>query len=328
MTHGGVKSGMKDVRMGDVSSSDTPHSCLLRNSTTMSHTEHPKRLFRGDVHLSTIGFGGIILLGMAQSDADRAVADAVAHGINYFDVAPSYGDGEAEIKLGPALEPWRKDVFLACKTMCCDAVGAQQELERSLRRLRTDHIDLYQFHAVTTHDDVEEIFAPGGAIEAFIVARKAGMVRYLGFSAHSQSAALAMMDRFAFDSVLFPFNLVCYGRADFGSAVMARAKEKGVARLALKMLARGPWPEGVQRTWPNAWYLPIADEATAREALRFTLSEDVTAALPPGDIRLFELARKLALTFKPLGADERAALLASTEGSRPLFGDTHDGPSE
>jgi aryl-alcohol dehydrogenase-like predicted oxidoreductase len=295
--------------------------------TRIMTPEHPRRLYKDSVFLSTIGFGGIILMGMEQAEADRAVADAVAHGINYFDVAPSYGDGEAEVRLGPALQPWRKDVFLACKTMCRDAAGTREELERSLKRLKTDHIDLYQCHAVTTQEDVERIFAPGGAIEAFTEARDAGIVRFLGFSAHSQAAALAMMDRFAFDSLLFPVNLACYAVADFGPAVMARAKEKGVARLALKMLAHGPWPNGIQKTWPKAWYQPIEEERAAREAVRFTLSEDVTAAIPPGDIRLFDLARKLTREFTPLGTEERAALLSRTGGTRPLFGVPHDGPA-
>ena len=280
---------------------------------------HPKRLYKDGVFLSTIGFGGIILMGMEQPDADRAVAGAVERGINYFDVAPSYGDGEAEVKLGPALERWRKQVFLACKTMSRDAAGAAQELERSLKRLRTDHLDLYQCHAVTTLSDVDRIFARGGAIETLTKARTAGVVRYLGFSAHSQHAALAMMDRFDFDSILFPFNLVCYAQGDFGPAVLARAKEKGVARLALKMLTRGPWPEGAQRAWSKAWYQPIDDEVFARAAVRFTLSEEVTAAIPPGDHRLFELARELALAFEPLSAHERADILADTKGLLPLF---------
>ena len=203
--------------------------------------------------------------------------------------------------------------------MSRDAAGAHAEVHRSLARLQTDHFDLYQLHAVTSLDDVEQIFARGGAIEAFAKAREEGAVRYIGFSAHTQAAALAMMDRYHFDSILFPFNLVCYAQGDFGPAVMARAKEKGVARLALKMLTRGPWPDGVHRTWPKAWYQPIDDAVFARDAVRFTLSEDVTAAIPPGDIRLFELARKLALDFEPLSGSERADILASTKGMVPLF---------
>jgi aryl-alcohol dehydrogenase-like predicted oxidoreductase len=114
-----------------------------------------KREYKSGVKLSVIGFGGIVVVGMEQKDADRTVAEAFDRGINYFDVAPSYFDGEAEIKLAVALEPYRKRSFLACKTMERNAVGALKELERSLDRLKTDHFDLYQFHAVSNLDDVE-----------------------------------------------------------------------------------------------------------------------------------------------------------------------------
>lgn len=298
---------------------------LARSNRMMAmiqdHTDKPlpRRRYRDDVELSVIGFGGIVLMGMFQEDARRAVAEAVDRGVNYFDVAPSYGDGEAEEKLGPALASFRKDVFLACKTMERTAKGADRELATSLRRLKTDHLDLYQCHAVTRLDDVDRIFAEGGAMETIVRARDKGKIRYIGFSAHSEEAALAMMDRFPFDSILFPFNMVCYAQGRFGPAVMERARQKGVARLALKMLARGPWPEGVQKIYPKAWYQPFDDREEARKAVRFTLSEDVTAAIPPGEIQLFHLAVNLAAEFEPLSADERAEILAGTQGIAPLF---------
>ena len=279
----------------------------------------PRRRYNKDVDLSTVGFGAIILMGMEQREANQVVAEAVDGSINYFDVAPSYGGGEAEEKLGPALEPYRKNVFLACKTMERDATGAAAELNTSLQRLKTDHVDLYQFHAVTKMDEVEQIFAPGGAIEVFVKAREEGKIKYIGFSAHSEAAACAMMDRFKFDSLLFPFNVVCYARGNFGPAVMARAKKDGVARLALKMLARGPWPDGTEKNYPKAWYQPIDALEEARKAVRFTLSEDITAAVPPGDIRLYRLALSLAAEFQPLTIEEREMILAGTEGIVPLF---------
>jgi aryl-alcohol dehydrogenase-like predicted oxidoreductase len=279
----------------------------------------PRRPYKDDVTLSVVGFGGIVLMGMSEREAREAVAEVFERGVNYFDVAPSYGDGEAEEKMGPALQGYRNKVFLSCKTMEREAVAAEAELVISLERLKTDYFDLYQFHAVTAVDEVQRIFAPGGAIEAFLKARQEGKVRYIGFSAHSEAAALAMMDRFTFDSILFPVNLVCYARGDFGPAVMARAKKDGVVRLALKMLARGPWPAGAEKVYPNAWYQPIDDIDAARKAVRFTLSEDVTAALPPGDLRLFRLAMDLAAEFQPLTREERADILAETGNMVPLF---------
>ena len=279
----------------------------------------PKRYFKNEVSLSILGFGGIVVLGQSQKKASTMIAEVVDRGINYFDVAPAYGDGEAEEKLGPALQPYRQSIFLACKTMHRDVKGTQKELDRSLKRLRTDHFDLYQFHAVTTMDEVNQIFAQDGAVETFLKAREEGKIRFIGFSAHSEEAALAMMERFQFDSILFPVNFVCYAQGNFGPRVLQRAKEKGVARLALKPLAYSPWPKGAQHTHPKCWYKPIDDPALALQSLRFTLSEDVTAALPPGDENLFRLALETAPSFTPMTVEERNVLLASTKGREPLF---------
>ena len=171
-----------------------------------------------------IGFGGIVVMNATPDDASAAVGMAIDSGVNYFDVAPSYGD--AEIKLGPALEPFRKDVFLACKTGMRTKDGARKELEQSLKNMRTDHFDLYQHHAVTTLEDVDTMLGPGGAMETFIEAKAEGKIRFIGFSAHSVEAAMAMMDRFDFDTILFPFNYATWNAGNFGPQVMARAKEK------------------------------------------------------------------------------------------------------
>ncbi|HEU0138956.1 MAG TPA: aldo/keto reductase [Bryobacteraceae bacterium] len=282
-------------------------------------TSIPKRAYRDGVNLSVIGFGGIVVVGHDQSDANRIVAESVDRGINYFDVAPTYGDGEAEQKLGPALEPFRKNAFLACKTTERTADGARRELEQSLKRLRTDHFDLYQFHAVTTQEDVDKILAPGGAAELFVKARKEGKVRYLGCSAHSASAAIALMDRFPLDSILFPVNYVLYSQGSFGPQILEHAKQKGVARLALKSLAKTRWAKGEKRDYPRCWYRPVSEPELAKQALRFTLSEDLTAAIPPGDVSLYRMALDLAAGFKPLSQAERDELLASAQGLDPLF---------
>lgn len=282
----------------------------------------PRRLYRDDVKLSIIGFGGIVVVGMEQAKADRTVAESYERGVNYYDVAPTYFDGEAETKLGIALKPYRKKVFLACKTTKRDAEGAAKELEQSLKRLQTDYFDLYQFHGLTSMQDVEQILGPGGAAETFTKARKEGKVRYIGFSAHHAGAALALMERLPCDSVLFPINYVCYQEGGFGPQVVAKAKEKGVARLALKALAHHPLPEGVnqeQTKHPKCWYQPIDDREHARKALRFTLSEDITAAIPPGDERIYAMALDLAAEFQPLTKGEREEMLASAKGITPLF---------
>jgi aryl-alcohol dehydrogenase-like predicted oxidoreductase len=278
-----------------------------------------KRRYREGVDLSIVGFGGMTLVGMKQRDCDAIVAESIEAGVNYFDVAPSYGDGEAEVKLGHALAPFRRDVFLACKTFARDADGAGRELEQSLRRLQTECLDLYQFHALMKSSEIERTFSAGGAAEAVYRAREQGKVKFVGFSAHSVEAALTMMDRMTFDSVLFPVNFVLYARANFGPQVLERARQSNVARLAVKAMALSPWSRHEERGYPNCWYRPVADPESARRAFRFALSEDVTAVLPPGDPRLFRMALRFAEDFTPVSAAERAGLLESASGVEPLF---------
>jgi aryl-alcohol dehydrogenase-like predicted oxidoreductase len=285
----------------------------------MKNGQIPKRPYRDGIQLSILGLGGMLLVNMEQSTVDKIVSETLQRGINYFDVAPFYGDGAAEQKMGAALASCRNSIFLACKTLERSAKGAQAELEQSLRHLRTNHFDLYQFHSLSDVGEVDEIFSPGGAMETFLKARKQGKIRYIGFSAHSVDAALAMLDRFQFDSILFPVNFICYARGNFGPQVMAKAKEMGVARLAIKAMAHGPWKRGEKHKYPNCWYRPIEDKDLARQALRFTLSEGVTAAVPPGDERLFRMALELAPDLPPLTATEREKLLASAKGLRPLM---------
>lgn len=293
---------------------------LAADALSAAKREIPKRVYKDGIHLSVIAFGGIVVVGQAQAAADRQVASSFDRGINYFDVAPSYWDGEAEIKLGEALRPYRNRVFLACKTQKRDAAGARAELEQSLRRLHTDHFDLYQFHAVSSMQDVEQILAPGGAGELFRNAKEQGKVRHLGFSAHDAKAAIALMDAFPCDSVLFPVNFAAYSQGGFGPQILAHAKSKGMARLALKGMAKGRWPAGANRkAYEKCWYEPVSDPEMARQALRFTLSEDITAAVPPGDERLYEMALNIAAGFQPLSARERTKLLDSAQGIEPVF---------
>ena len=278
-----------------------------------------KRPFAEGIDLSIIGFGGIVVVGMEQKEANQIVAESFETGVNYYDVAPSYWDGEAEEKLGKALKPYRKDIFLACKTGARDAKGAEEELHISLKRIGVDHFDLYQFHAVTDMEEVEEIFAPKGAMETFVKAQKEGKIRFIGFSAHSEDAALALLDQFNFNSVLFPINFVCYAEGDFGPRVVKKAKEKGAARLALKSLAHTPLPDNVEKKYPKCWYKPIDKESLAEKALRFTLSQDITAAIPPGDERLYKIALAMARRFKPMSDGEIKQLFSEAHNLEPLF---------
>jgi predicted aldo/keto reductase-like oxidoreductase len=283
----------------------------------------PRRTYKPGIELSIIGFGGIVVTKMPQSEADRRTAEAFDKGINYFDCAPSYFEGEAEIKLGNALKPYREKVFLAEKTTRRDAKGAQEELEQTLRRFHTDHVDLYQFHAVSSMEDVEKILAPGGAAETYMKARQEGKAKYLGLSAHHAEAAIKLMDSLPLDSILFPVNFHAWSEGRFGPQIHEHAKKKGMARMALKALAKGLYakstPEKDRKYGAKCWYEPIDDPELARMALRFTLNQEITAAIPPGDERIFDLAVKLASEPLPaLSAAERTKLIQAT-ALEPVF---------
>jgi aryl-alcohol dehydrogenase-like predicted oxidoreductase len=266
--------------------------------------------------LSIVGFGGIVVKNETPESAARIVAEAVERGVNYFDVAPSYGN--AEERLGPALKPYRDSVFLACKTQKRTAVEAAGELNGSLARLCTDHVDLYQFHAVNTAEDVERIFAPGGAMTTFKLARDKGQVCHIGFSTHSEEAASMMLDRFPFETVLFPVNFACWLQGNFGPKLNRRATELGIGILAIKSLCRRPLAEGEERPWRKCWYVPLDDPEKAEKAFRFTLSRPVTAAVSPGHIELLRFAMDAADRFIPMTAEEEKTLVADLDG-KPLF---------
>jgi aryl-alcohol dehydrogenase-like predicted oxidoreductase len=267
--------------------------------------------------LSIVGFGGIVVKDETPESASQLVTHAIERGINYFDVAPSYGN--AEERLGPALEPYRDEVFLACKTQWRNKTLARVELERSLERMRTDHFDLYQFHAVTTVAEAEAIMGPNGAMEAFLEARESGLIRYIGFSAHSEEAALALLDRFQFDSILYPVNWVCWHQGGFGPSVLAKAEEQGIGILALKALAKQQRQRDKTKDWPKCWYEPVGNAEEASLGLRFTLSRPVTAAVSPSHAELLWWACDAADHLEPLSEEEEHQLVEQSQGLAPLF---------
>ena len=293
---------------------------LAKASEGATSSPIPKRrLGKTGVELSIIALGGIVVMDTAQTFANNIVAEAFDRGVNYFDVAPQYGN--AQQILGPALEPYRKRSFLACKTLMRDKEGAAAQLDDSLRKLRTDHLDLYQFHAVTTRDDVDRIFGPNGAMEAFQAARTAGKIRFIGFSAHSVENAFSMLDHYDFDSILFPINFVLFSQANFGPQVLARAQKKGMGILALKSMAKTTWPEAQKQHHPapKCWYQPSALPDEAALGLRWTLSHPITAAVPPGDEKYFRLAIDVAQKFEPIKPEEEKDLMAHAQGVEPIF---------
>ena len=287
-------------------------------SSNMGTTEIPRRVLgKTGESLSIIGFGGIMLNDNTQKFANEFVAKAYDAGINYFDISPEYGN--AQEKLGLAFRPYRDRCFLACKTQKRDSTEAEKQLNESLKAFNTDHFDLYQLHALSSVEEVEKAFAPGGAMEVFIRAREQGKVRFLGFSAHNVEAALLAMTKFEFDTILFPINFNCWNSGDFGPQVFVVARSKGMGILALKAMALTTLGEDEKKLYKNVWYRPVQDDEIARLALRFTLSKELTAAIPPGDEMFFWKAVEVARNFEPINADENGILTRLATGLPPVF---------
>jgi hypothetical protein len=127
------------------------------------------------------------------------------------------------------------------------------------------------------------------------------------------------MDRFAVDSILYPVNYILYAQGNFGPQILEHAKKKGVIRLALKAMAKTRWAKGEDRSYRKTWYRPLDEPSAVEKAIRFTLSEDITSAIPPGEEKLFRMAIEAAMRFKPLTAPERKELLAGSAGVEPIF---------
>ena len=307
----------KTVTIAPVMSFFSADLSLIKRNYTMGKLEKRSLGNTGEM-LSMIGFGGILVMNATPDDATSVVKLAIDAGVNYFDVSPSYGD--AEIKLGQALEPYRKNVFVSCKTDGRNKEDSRKELEQSLKNMRTDHFDLYQLHAVTTIADVKTILGKGGAIETCLEARKEGKIRFIGFSAHSVEAATALINGFSFDTIMFPFNLHSWYAGNFGPQVLALAQEKKMGIIALKAMAKEPWPHNADHSkYKKCWYEPFSNEEDILTGLRFTLSHPVTSAIPPGEEELFRMAINLRDKIRPLNNEEIEKIKTSAFKGNPLF---------
>ena len=267
--------------------------------------------------VSVIGLGGIVVRGLPQPEADRLVADALERGVNYVDVSPTYWD--AEERLGPALDGRRDGVFLACKTIQRTREAVEKELENSLRTLRTDHADVYQLHGLDDPAELKMALGPGGALEAFLAAREAGKIRFIGITGHSVENLSEALRAFPFDTVVFPVNYAQFEMACRGQELLELARSKGVARLAIKAAAKGPWGEK-ERVYPNCWYRPLSEKHSLMLAMRYALSRDISAVLPPGDPGLFGMVLDAAEDLRPIDEAGLEELRGLSSGFTPLFG--------
>lgn len=280
------------------------------------------RRFGRTGHMSTIVIFGAFAVGLLdQKEADAVMEQVLAHGINHIDVAPSYA--EAELRLGPWLETHRDRFFLGCKTQLRDKEKAREELHRSLERLRVDRFDLFQLHAVTTMEELDACFAPGGSLEAIVEARDEGLTRFLGITGHGLQAPavqLEALNRFDFDSLLFTLNFKMWADENYrrdASRLIEVAQKRDIGTMVIKTWARGPW--GEQEPRYHTWYEPFEDEEMIEQALRFNLSQPVTGVISAGDARLLPMILDAAERFRPMDDAEQAALLATADEYEPLF---------
>lgn len=260
---------------------------------------------------SVMTFGAIALNWLEQEGADQMVELVLEHGVNHFDVAPSYGD--AELKLGPKLRQHRDDIFLGCKTQEKTYDGAKRELERSLTRLGVDHIDLYQVHGLEYDHELETITGEDGALEAFREAKDAGRIDHIGLTSHADPhLIIEAIDRIDdLETVMFPMNPVVVGKDDAEheyDAVLERANEAGLGTLGIKAFAKGSWPSTAElpehdRPYSN-WYEPVDTPAEIEERFSFAAAQGLTSVINPGDPKLVAMVLHAASEYD--GMDESA----------------------
>ena len=218
-------------------------------------------------------FGAAALGGMKQERADRLLEPLFEHGVNHLDTAASYGD--SELRLAPWLRRYRDRFFLASKTGERSYGGARDSIRRSLERLEVDHLDLIQLHNLVDPAQHETALSPGGALEAAVEARDAGLVRFIGVTGHGTRVCemhLKSLERFPFDSVLVPFNFTMMSNPEYAAdfeALVSLCRGRGVAVQTIKSVARRRWQGEGERRF--SWYEPLRDPDAIRRAVHFVL---------------------------------------------------------
>ncbi len=243
------------------------------------------------INLSVIGLGGIVVKDTNPFEAEEIIEHAHNNGVNYFDVAPGYGN--AQELMGPVIEGIRSDIFLACKTNKRDKENSKIELEDSLKKLRTDYFDLYQLHGMKTDDDFKNVSSKDGALETLFEAKEQGIVKHVGFSCHSVSVADKLIDNYDFDSILFPVNWALMLKHNFGVELLKKCEERDISVLALKCMANELWSDNNRGDFKKCWYKPLTDKKLINLAIKFTLSKNVISFLPPGNTSLFKAALEI-----------------------------------
>jgi predicted aldo/keto reductase-like oxidoreductase len=270
----------------------------------------PRREFgKTGEKLTVIGQAGGRFPMISFDEAKAVTLRAYELGINYFDTARIYWNGRSEEVYGAALQPFRKEIFLTTKSPERSRKGAEQDLEKSLRALRTDYVDLWQIHQVSTMEEVQQIFAPGGAIEAFEAAKKAGKCRFIGFTGHHDPEVhLAMLKRYdKYDSILMPLNPADPSYLSFEKQVLPVAVKRGMGIQAMKSTANAK----------------LLQALSVRDCITYVLSLPVHClALGCTTIGQIEDDVRIAQQFKPLDEQQLARLRERVSGLKgPLLED-------
>ena len=260
----------------------------------------PKRPFGKTGFESTVFGLGCYYVGAARSDADGVaiVRRALDLGCNYLDTAPSYVGGASERRVGIALEGLRDRIFLSTKTLERDGPAARRDLEASLKRLRTDRVDMVQVHCVTDAKDLEKVLSEAGPLPALLEAKRKGLLRFVGVTGHRHPEVVrAAVERYAWDAVLMPLNAADAHWKSFVTGALPAAVERGMARVAMKVLGAGRLVSG-----PGA--------LSARDCLRYAYGLDVsTAVVGCASVEEVEVAARAATEATPLTAAERDDLV-------------------
>ena len=273
-------------------------------------------------HLSTRTiFGGAALSQATQAQADRTLEMLLHYGVNHIDTAAMYGDSEFHI--GPWMEHCRPHFFLATNIHKRTAQQAREQFQRSLERLRVDHVDLLQLHHLVEPEEWEVAMGPGGALEAAIEAREQGLTRFIGVTGHGLTAPAMhkrSLERFGFDSVLLPYNYVMMQNPQYAAdfeALMAVCQERNVAVQTIKSIARGPW--GDKTRIRTTWYEPLEDQATIERAVHWVLGRPGIFLNTVGDLHLLPKVLDSASRFQAAPSEEEMERQVVRLGVRPLF---------
>jgi len=271
-----------------------------------------------------IGLGGYHL-GMQSDEQEsiRIIRTGLDNGINFLDNCWDYNDGQSEIRMGKALrDGYRQKAFLMTKIEGRTKQAAAQQLEESLRRLQTDHIDLLQFHEVIRDTDPERIFAKGGGMEAVLDAKKQGKVRYIGFTGHkSPDIHLLMLKtaathQFTFDAVQMPLNVMDAHYDSFEKKVLPVLVKDGIGVLGMK-------PMGDKLILHSKTATPV-------ECLHYSMNLPTSVVITGCDsLKMLQQALDAARSFKPMSQGEVANLLAKTapaagKGEYERYKTSHD----